>query len=112
VKLFLEAVQAVTVELLGVVLVVWSLFGFASWGLKSAAGSEPTWNRSVAGSVESWTSSFSRSAGLAPPSAEVRSEYVAQRLERYGQLLGTAAKNVWRASCRTQARSASEAPPA
>jgi hypothetical protein len=53
-KLFLQGVQAVTVELLGVLVVVWSLFGFASWGLKSAAGAEPAWNRTLAAAVSAW----------------------------------------------------------
>jgi hypothetical protein len=43
VKLVLKGLQDVTVELLGVLVVVWALFGFATC-LKSAVGADPVWS--------------------------------------------------------------------
>ena len=92
-KLALQALQAVTVEFLGVLLVVWMLFGFASWGLSSATGRKPQWNQTVANVLVTWKNCLAEAMPQASADNPERSAYVAQRLDHYGQLFGTASRN-------------------
>jgi hypothetical protein len=89
-KLLIEAVQTVTVELLGVLLVVATLFGCASFGLRAAAGENQEWTATL----ESWTARASAILPSPPPVAE-RADYVARRLDHYGFLLGDVSQDLW-----------------
>ena len=44
-KIVWDGFRAVTVELIGVLLVVWLLFGCASWGLRGAVGERTSWTK-------------------------------------------------------------------
>jgi hypothetical protein len=98
-KLFIQAVQTVTVELAGVVLVVWLLFGFASWGLRSAMGGGLAIDRRPAAATAApSTPARAQIAGapVAGVSDQERAEFVARTLGRYGRMLGSASENLLR----------------
>lgn len=105
-KLMVQATQAVAVELLGVLLVVWMLFGFASWGLQSATGQGTSWNRQLADALSSRTSLGNHSAAphrISARSADKAEEderirYVAQRLDHYGRVLKIVSRNMGRSA--------------
>src|SRR5262245_20514104 len=90
-KLFLQALQTVTVQALGVLFVVWMLFGFASWSLHSTGGSQ-TWKQQVtAVKPAPVVQTRLEQARL----EQQRTEYVARQLTRYGRMLDTASKRMW-----------------
>jgi hypothetical protein len=43
-KIMFQALQAVTVELTGILLIVWLLFGCASWGIRTTTSEYGDWN--------------------------------------------------------------------
>jgi hypothetical protein len=92
-KIALQALQAVTVEFFGVVLVVWMLFGFASWGLASVRGNEPQLNHTLADAFDAMKTRAMTVLPSPAPDPE-RSAFVAQRLDHYSHILGTASKNL------------------
>ncbi|MGE0755581.1 MAG: hypothetical protein AB7F89_16960 [Pirellulaceae bacterium] len=100
-KLFVQAIQAVIVELAGVLVVVWMLFGFAAWGLQSATGNKPDWHRRAASYVMRWLPDRAEMAPARPSTTEAqRVAFVAQRLDHYGHVLGTLSQNVARRAWR------------
>lgn len=93
-KLVVQAVQAVTMELIGVLLVIWMLFGFASWGLQSAAETTSNRDRKVSEVLGIWTARWTETVSSPRPRESERTAYVAERLDHYGQLFSMASKNL------------------
>ena len=91
------AVRAVSVEMLGVVFVVWTLFGAAGWSLESA-GTRPVQTpgtMQAAAPVWQWMSSLPDTIAAAAPSPgpqHDRSDFTANRLDHYGTVYSHAAK--------------------
>ena len=54
-KIMFQGIQAVTVELTGVLLVVWLLFGCASWGVRTVAGERAEWNHNYSSDISPGT---------------------------------------------------------
>ncbi len=92
-KRLFQGIQAVTVELLGVLLVVWMLFGFTAMGLHSASGQPPTLGTNFSQSLIAWKAQLStRLFRKSPPNAE-RQQFVANRLGHFSQTYSLAARN-------------------
>ena len=91
-KLFLQALQTVTVEALGVLFIVWMLFGFASWSLRSTGGSQILKQPVTAAKTVPVVRTRLEQARL----DQQRTAYVARQLDRYGRMLDTASKQMWR----------------
>lgn len=53
-KLFVQAVHTVSVELTGVVLLVWLLFAVATWGMRSLVNDRPAWSVRMPPSTQTW----------------------------------------------------------
>ena len=87
-RLIWAAIRAVTVEMIGVIVVVWFLFGAAGWTLESA-GARPTdeakqlWDSFADTTVQ---------AVQVPEDEQQRAIYVEGRLEHYSQLYRDAAQ--------------------
>ena len=43
-KIICQALQAVTVEFTGILLIVWLVFGCASWGIRTASSERGEWS--------------------------------------------------------------------
>ena len=86
-----HAVRAVVVELLGVLLVLWLLFGTASWTLECAGVSQETTSGLLASFRNPIVGPSKSDAGQ-----ESVSEDVAQRLDHYSRMYRRAATSYFR----------------
>jgi hypothetical protein len=88
-----HGIRAVTVELLGVLLVVWMLFGFTALGLHSASGQPPTLSADLARQFETWRGQIKNRLTQHLPPESQREQFVANRLTHYSRSYSQAARN-------------------
>jgi hypothetical protein len=92
-KRFCKGVQAVTVELLGVLCVVWMLFGFTAMGLHSVSGQPPALADGLSRKWTAWKEELSTRGLRKAPADSVRQQYVANRLGFFSETYSMAARN-------------------
>lgn len=86
-----KAVQAVTVELVGVLLVVWMLFGFTALGLHSVSGQPPRLPLELTERFAAWKGNLVAAVPDRWPDVQ-RERYVAERLNFYSRTCAEVAK--------------------
>ena len=91
-RTFWKAVQAVTVELVGVLLVVWMLFGFTALGLHSVSGQPPRLPLELSERFAAWKGNLVAAAVPDRLPDVQRERYVAERLNFYSQTYAEVAK--------------------
>ena len=82
-----------TVEMLGVLMVVGMLFGFTALGLHSVSGQPPTLGSQVSQQLFIWKEQISNRLFRTAQPDPVRQRYVANRLAYYSQSYSVAARN-------------------
>lgn len=92
-KRLFQGIQAVTVELLGVLLVVGMLFGFTAMGLHSVSGQPPTLGSTVTQQLGAWKDQISTRLLRKDPPDAVRQRYVANRLGYFSKTYSVAARH-------------------
>ena len=91
-KTILRALQAVIIETIGVVIVLWALFGSAAWTLDSAGVEGAGESMRLTRLLDPWKGRITRMLAVqeTPSPAPIDVE---QRLDHYSQLYGEAAAN-------------------
>jgi hypothetical protein len=92
-KRLCQGIQAVTVELLGVLMVVGMLFGFTAMGLHSVSGQPPELGSAVTAQLSTWKDELSNRILRKSPRDEVRERYVANRLGYFSKTYSVAARH-------------------
>ena len=92
-KRLCQGIQAVTVELLGVLMVVGLLFGFTAMGLHSVSGQPPELGSAVTQQLNTWKEQISMRISRKPPHVEARERYVANRLGYFSKTYSIAARH-------------------
>jgi hypothetical protein len=57
-KIMIQGLQAVTVELAGILLIVWLMFGCASWGIRTTRSEQSDWGRNGSAILNSLNTQF------------------------------------------------------
>jgi hypothetical protein len=91
-KRFCKGVQAVTVELFGILMVMGMLFGFTAMGLHSVNGQPPTLGLEITRQLHAWKDQLSNRLSGPIAANPARERYVANRLAFYSQSYKQAAR--------------------